>query len=740
MRKKLSLGIIAAILLFAPAASGLVQLTLPKSQKVDIKQPTFNQADDVYIESNQMYYDSTKKLATAVGKVEILKGDNVLFADYVTYDQTNNQITAIGNVVTVGADGNAIFSDKMVMHDDFSKGVADYFRVHLSDGSLLAAATARRQSETKLVLHKAVYSPCPICAATAEAQGTAPQWQIKAQKVTVDNAEQQVTYHDATFELYGLPVMYTPYFAHGTPNANRESGFLTPTLRGDSNLGPAITTPYYYTIKPNMDLTLEPVFTSREGPVAAAEFRHLTPYGEYEFFGSYTRPTDTSEVDDANNDVKHWRGHLKGDGKFDLTNDWTAGFDGEVSSDDTYLKRYNYSRQDLPDSQAYSQDLLTSKVYLERIDNRDYSTIQAVHFQSLLEGADAKSIPNALPYVQNHFESKKGIIPSLEGSVLWTDISGFSIVRGTGDDNQRASDTVGMTVPYLTKNGQIFTFETTIRGDQYHMDDPGFANNESRLIPQASAEWRFPLMNQVTNSGKFLLEPIAKVVISPNVNYNKNVVNEDSQDIEFSDLNVFEDNRYRGLDQVESGARLYYGVRGGYYEDKYNITYLLGEDYRLNKPHDQIPVNSGIENNLSDYVGRVTASFYDKLDVSYKFRYDQKSLKPRRNEVDVDLNMKPIKLTVTYFDLDYDFTDPTSKRSEVDGLAQIYVADQWSVIFGGARNLSTNQNIEARGGVLYEGDCTNILTTVKHNFLSDRDAKSGVSVTLQLGLKNIGTL
>lgn len=740
MRFRTILFTTTALTLAFPAYVNAV--SLPKFEKKDVVIPEINKEEEVFIEADEMDYNAETQVVTATGNVEILKGENVLFADNISYDKTTDTVTATGNVSAVGGEGNAVFTDQLVLKGDLNDGVIRYFRARLSDGSLLAAAEARRVDGNKMTMRKAVYSPCPICEVkNPDGSGKPPQWQIKANSVVLDQAAHEVTYEDAKFELYGIPIMYTPYFSHPTPDAPSKSGFLMPQLRTDSNLGGALTTPYYFSIAPNIDATAEPVITTKEGVVYAGQYRHLLPFGQYELYGSYTRPQTEYQINNADGDTREWRGHLKGVGRFDLTTNWKTGFDGEIASDDTYLKRYSYAKQDLPSSKAYSRDLLTSKAYVERIEDRDYTSVQTVYFQGLLEQDNKRTTPFALPYIQNHIESSKGIIPGFANSTIWGDVSGFALQRDEGEENQRISGTAGLTVPFLLPGGQLLELTGSLRGDKYYLQDsPGGDNQVSRVIPEASATLRYPLINQISSSGHILIEPIAKLVLSPNEDYNEDIPNEDSQDVEFSDLNVFDNNRFRGIDRVESGARLYYGLRGGYYEKDYNVSYIFGQDYRLGKSPTAIPANSGIEDDLSDFVGRVSANYGDVLGISYKFRFDKDSFRGRRNEIDTTLNLDPVKLSLSYFKLDYDFTDPTKKREEINGLAQVGVSEDWSVLFGGERNLAEEQNIDARVGLLYEGDCTNVMTTLQKSFLSDRDAHSGVSVTLQLGLKNLGNL
>lgn len=680
----------------------------------------------VFIEADQVDYDIENKIVAAGGKVEILKGETVMFADNVKYDQANNLVYAEGNVVVTGPDGNTIFTDKFVLKDDFKEGVIKYFRARLSDGSLIAAAEAKRFEGNKVEMKRAVYSPCKICTGTDED----PLWQLKAENVLLDEGEQKVTYDDAYLEVYGVPVLYTPYFSHPTPDADPKSGILTPKLRTDGNLGVAVTVPYYWNITPTMDVTFEPVITSKEGVVAAGQFRHILPYGQYQFYGSITRPRGFTELTDSAADEKDVRGHLQGHGLFDLTENWDFGFDANFASDDTYLRRYNYG----------SQDLLTSRAYFERIDNRDYSIIQTVHFQGLLADDNNREIPLVLPYTRNHYETSKGIIPGFSGSYAYGDLTGFMVDREVNDESRRVSMTTGVMVPFITAGGHVFESQISVRGDYFNIDDVNDDTySKNRVIPEASIGWRYPLVNSLPNGGSIYLEPVAKIIVSPNHNYNKNIPNEDSQDIEYSDLNVFSNNRFRGIDRVESGTRMQYGLQGGYYDKDVTVSAVLGQSYNFSKMN-YLPANTGLEDNFSDYVGRLSVNFYNTLDFAYRFRVDSDKIQFRRNELDASLDYKPVHLNINYLYLDYDYTNPTDNREEISAIAKFDITDEWSLLANGRRNLSANSNIDASLGVGYENECVNAVTMIKRSYLSDRDAKAGTSINFLIGLKNLGEL
>ena len=687
-------------------------------------QASITKKEDVFLEADQMDYDQNNGVVTATGRVEVQKGTNVVFADQIIYDQNRNIVVAQGNVSYIGPDGNAVFTDRVVLEDGLKTGVVEFFRAKLDDGSLIAAARAQKLDENHTELTKAVYSPCPLCA-----EGDDPQWQIKADKVEIDNAEQRVKYEDAYLEVYGVPVAYTPYFSHPTPNADRKSGILTPSFRTDSNLGGALTIPYYFNIAPNMEAILRPTITTKEGLILGADMKHMTKYGTYEFEGSITRPRGFTELTTNDQNEKDLRGHLKGKGIFDLSEHWDFGFDGEYTSDDTYLRRYDFD----------NTDLITSRAWVDRISERNFTRLQAVHFRGLLATDDPDTTPFALPYLRSHIESAYGIIPGFSKSKMSFDARAFNVERDLGSESQRGSLKSAIYVPHITSGGHVFETEVSLRADQYSFDDPTIAkDSEHRVIPEASVGWRLPMVAQDGNN-RVLVEPIVKVIATPYSNYNKNIPNEDSQDVEFSDLNVFHDNRYRGIDRVENGVRAHYGLRGGYYGEDYNVNYLIGQNYRFSEPKNS-PVNSGIEDNASDFVGRIGTSYKDQVDLTYRFRFDQKSLSARRHEVDFDINMYPVKANLNYFNLDYDFTNTNDNREEVSGSAQVNMTKEWSVIASGTRNLAEQRNIYARAGLRYEGDCTNIEAVVRKDYISDRDAKSGTSFDFKVGLKNLGEI
>lgn len=248
--------------------------------------------------ADEVDVDEERNVIIARGNVDITRGDRRLLADSIRYREADDRIDAVGNITLLEPTGEAIYADLMSLSGDLKDALIEELRARLGGESRVAATSARRVDGTRTEMDQAVYSPCPIC----EESGREPLWQISASEVTHDDETSEIVYKHAFFELFGVPVFYTPYFAHPDRSVDRKSGFISPSAGTDTELGFTLETPYYFALAPNYDLTLAPIFTSNEGVVLASEFRHRVTNGRYDLGGSITRGSEAeqSDADESN--------------------------------------------------------------------------------------------------------------------------------------------------------------------------------------------------------------------------------------------------------------------------------------------------------------------------------------------------------------------------------------------------------------------------------------------------------
>ena len=686
-------------------------------------------SENSLIHADILSYIPEENLVVASGNVEISQDGRILLADKLTYNQVTTVVEAIGNVSMLEPDGSVFFANNVQLKDNMKQGIIDSFSARFNDESLVAANKAIRVNENVTKLQRAVYSPCKVCEGYA---GKTPMWQIRSNQVKIDNEEEKVTYNHAFFELYGAPVLYTPYLSHATPNASKKSGFLIPSYSNDTALGTIVKTPYFLNIASNMDTTITPVYVGLESPVMEGEFRHLLESGQYTLEGSITNP-DKRDGAGKRTAGQEIRGHIKGSGDFDINDTWSWGFVGERSSDDTYLQRYKYN----------ARDLLTSRAYVEQIDGNDYFGTEAITFQGLNAGDDPDATPLILPLTESHLQTENG----WRGSWWTLDSNLMVLSRTTGVDSRRLSSKASWQLPMKTSSGHLFKLKTSLRGDVYDVNDvpnPEDTNNPhdgfvGRAIPEMELDWSWPLA-RTGESTNILFEPVAQFIVSPHGNNPNKVPNEDSQETEISDMNLFSSNHFTGLDLVEGGPRTNYGLRGRMdIYDIANINTLFGQSYRV-KEEAKFTPESGLDENLSDYVGRFGVSvLQDNVDLNYRFRLDKEDFSSRRSEVDSSFTAGPVSASVGYIRLNEGtVTNPILDREEIVTSGNYNFLDFWSLTGNARRDLSEGGGlINGGGGISFINECLVFSILYNRDFTQDRDVEQSQTITFQLHLKNL---
>ena len=680
--------------------------------------------------ADEVDVDEERKIIIARGNVDITRGDRRLLADSIRYRETEDRIDAVGNITLLEPSGEAIYADLMSLSGDLKDGLIEELRARLGGESRVAATSARRVDGTRTEMDQAVYSPCPICAESDRA----PLWQISASKVTHDDETNEIVYNHAFFELFGVPVFYTPYFAHPDRTVDRKSGFISPSASTDPELGFTLETPYYFALAPNYDLTFAPIFTSNEGIVLASEFRHRITNGRYDLGGSITRGSEAEQSDADAADEDEIRGHLVGDGRFVLGGGWGGGFDLFVASDDTYLERYDFS----------DQDILENRLFAERINGRNYAAVNGYAFQGLRDSDDQGQIPFVLPLLDLELSSD----PMFWGSRFFLDSSLLVLTRTDGLDTRRFSVTGGWELPWIGQLGDQYRIRLSLRDDYYDLrGDPETLSSEgnsqaNRIIPRATLDWSWPWIGDTFGLTP-VIEPIASLTLAPTGLNDDDIPNEDSLDLEFDDTNLFEESRFPGLDRVEEGSRITYGGRFGAIGssgEKFNA--LFGQSFRFQKD-DQFDADTGLDGRFSDFVGRVEFTPNPWLSGRYRFRLDRNDLTPVRNEVLGAVGPSWLRLYANYLSLEDDPSvseEEFREREELTAGVQVGLWDDLTFRAQTRRDLQSDSTVANTFGLIYRHPCLLLIGGLEKQFTEDRDAGDGTTVSLRVTFENLGEL
>lgn len=693
----------------------------------DRDRPIVTARDPVLMKADEVEYDQPNEIVMATGHVEISQGATIILADTIEYDRKANTVKARGNISMLTPTNDVYFAETLEFKEDLKAGVIGQFKARMADNSVFVASSARKVDDNITELSKAAYTPCKCH--DDEGKPKNPMWSLKAEHVTIDQQEQKVRYDDAYLNVSGVPVLYTPYFSHPSPGAENQSGLLMPEFMQSRNLGTVYKQPVYYAIAADRDATFTPILTARVGPVLAGNYRQMLDNGEFSVDGSATNAPnrDAQGRDSAGHEL---RGHFKAKGDFKIDEHYDWGFNLHRATDDTYLHLYNFS----------NETILTSRVYAEGFDfvgdsRRNYASMEGLSFQGLTGQETDEYIPVVAPLMNFTWQSNPGWANSRYGF----DANAMFLHRETGAGSRRLSGTARLNLPYITDDGQAIEFEAQMRTDIYSVSDvpqvsgARFSGVTGRAVPQVSLLWHYPFINSLENAS-LMVEPVVNFAVSPGGGNPDKIPNEDSLLPDFTDANLFSNNRFAGLDRIENGPRVSYGMRGHaqVLSDNY-IDMLVGQQYRVNNDP-TFPISNDLSSHRSDYVGKIDLTT-DPFSFGYRFRLDKDDFSSSRSEWGAGYNYDPMILNVSYLALN---DDPVlSSREVVNGNATLSLTDEWSVTASGSRDLQLDETVAVYSGVVYKNECVNLTTVVGKDYVRLLDIKPSLTFWFRVTLKNL---
>lgn len=709
-------------------------------------------------------YDRELGILILKGHVEFAHQGNILEADYVTYNENADIVTASGNVRLRRVNGEVEFADYLELTGDMKEGIVLQLRALLKDDSKIAALEGRKFKDRQELDHT-VYTPCELCG------DKLPTWQINALHAVKDDVNKDITFTDAQFRFFDVPLLYLPY---STQPLERRSGFLIPQPSYSSDFGALFRVPYYFALSEDKDMTLTPVFFTKNNPLLLGEYRQAFGSGTFNVEGSITnyKMSNQDKKDELAAKklraagipkefrIPETRGHVFAELMANLNDIWRLKLEGGYVSDKTYFRKYKFS--------GWQKDnALTSRGILEGfLNQRDYAAIKTYHFQGLRVDLDhQKHISSPLPIME--YSAYSGVDPL--GGRFKFDGNFLNLVRQRGLNMQRGIGQLGWQRPWNTSSGQVFTVFASTRGDLYKVEHGHSLGKKAaqeklrsgrsierkggaRFFPQTGLDWRWPFINSFCQQS-VIVQPVGQLVAAPNHAVGpkaRNFPNEDSADPEFNDANLFSSDRFPGYDRIDTGSRAVYGgevlTTGKLLGD---IEVFLGQSYSLSDPHRKRQIQ-GLNRHASDYVGRVQATPVSWLSLNYRFRLDQKSFNSRVTEVGGSIGPEIAKLSGTYVFVSRHAGTPDNKNfNQVNLTFSSQFTKRWSFLANLIKNLQpardvnglSNHNgvLEKGVGLLYRDDCFGLGLTAKRQYYQSADLRPATVFMVTLFLKNIGT-
>jgi LPS-assembly protein len=715
------LTVLLALAFYAPSPA------MAQSAGILDKLSTSDEGLPMLVQADEMLYDYENDKITAIGSVEIYYNLYVLLADKVVYDRNLDRMFAEGNVKLTQPDGNVIFANEFEVTGDFREGFIQSLSLVTPDQARVIASSAERVDGNIVVFNKAIYTACEIRRNDPDAK---PLWQIRANRVVHNQEEQIIEFEQATFEFLGVPIAYFPYFFHADPTVKRKSGFLIPSISQSDDLGTDIALPYFWVIAPNMDATITPRYLSEQGFMLETELRHRVETGTYTIQAAGLRQQNPNQFAGTVGD-RELRGMVRFQGDFQLSDQWTFGWDGTAISDDTFMNLYDLN----------SRAEITSEAFLTGIGERNYFDMRVMHFQDLALRGDRLMQPLVHPVIDYNLLFDD---PVMQGQ-LSMNFNMVSLTRDRGVDSTRITTEAEWKRTLTDRRGQQFTPFLEARGDVYWVNnvvDPVTMltrgnDTVSRGMVAAGLEYNYPFIS-VHEWGQQIIEPVAQVIFRPDERNVLDISNEDAVSLVFDDTTLFDTDKFSGFDRDEGGSRANVGLR---YTVQTNNggqgSLLVGQSFQLGGTN-PFGVNSGLEDDSSDIVGALYVEPSSRFSMSSQWRLDPNSFQINRNEVRARANYAGASGSVTYMRVRNQTTDVIANREEIDGIVRLPITSEWAALGGYRYDIAGSQTIKRSIGLGYFCDCFQATFKYEEVFFRNQDITPDQRFIFSFYFKSLG--
>jgi len=729
-------------------------------QRVDKSQP-------LYLQGDELIYDSEGNRIIARGNVEIYFNNYILTADEVIYDQNANTLSAVGNVTLKEPNGLITRGERITLTDDFRDGFVQSLSVTARDDTRISAERAVRREGNITEFQNGRFTPCKA------QEGMPPLWCISAARVIHDQAAATITYQDAWFELFGVPIIGLPYFQHADPSVKQKSGFLTPSYLTSEELGFGVEVPYYFALAPNYDLTFHPMYLAKQGILWQADWRHRVAFGNVT--GTYTVKVaaidqDYRDLPGQPKDLDGWRGSIETKGRFSLSSWWNFGWDITLESDD-YFRRF-YKLDNILQTDRINE------VYLTGISDRNYFGAYFYHFGGLRFDDTSLSEGRVHPVIDYNYVFADPILGgelSFNANAL-SFSRDYSKIEGPGESNmnrivaevnwrRRFTDALGQTyAPFANVRGDIYTLHDVVDPvtGQVIQDEA-----ETRGVAAAGLLYAYPFVSH-SASGAHVIEPLAQVIARTSSGSQRHLPDEDSRSIVFDDTNLFELDKMSGYDRVETGSRANIGLQytyqasnGGFARILAGQSYHLGGDNIYSDPgyvrvdrdangdgvvddKDIVPIYSpasGLETDRSDYVLAAYLAPSSVFRTIAQTRWDEDDFALRRMDLFGEVNYGPFLAQATYSYATFDPLDGRkTDQQDIFSVAGLQLTDRWSLLGSIRYDLDASAVIQDAIQLRYADDCFVLTATYTETFIDDpkRQLEQDRTLMLRFELKHLG--
>ncbi|GLX79135.1 LPS-assembly protein LptD [Thalassotalea insulae] len=636
------------------------------------------------------------------GGVTLLKKDHTVVADEIEINQLTSFVNAQGNIHFQNQ-GVDIFASQLKASKELRATV-------LTDSAYqLANNPGHGQAGTIAVTANGTLSLVDSSFTTC--YGEVPDWQLQASEINISMTENHGEAYNARFKLFGVPVLYIPYFSFPVNN-ERKSGFLYPKLSTSSRSGLTVELPFYWNIAPNMDATLTPRYMSKRGVQLLSEFRYLSGLQQGAINIEYLNKDD--ELKNSND--ARYLARLQHIGTF--SDNFRAYVDYTTISDDNYLVDINSEQYNSNDAYlyqiaelAYFKENWQAKILLQDFEvlgnhQTSYKTLPHIEFKSF----------QPLSFLNGRFD-------------IYSEITRFQSDNLALPEADRYHIEAGTIFPYSTP-AWFFNSEFKLLQTNYYQkriaNHSQLEKNVSRTLPKIrfhggvnfDRPMRFGKRDYTQT-----LEPQLQYLYIPDEEQN-NIALYDTTSLQDDYNGLFRDKRFSGLDRIAQANQYSWGLTSRILnplsEEVFRMS--VGRIVYLNNSNSPLNNEQSINTDESALATEVFMQINRHWQFSGDIQYNTKNNSTNKSQSTLDYLFDKNRS----IQLNHRYTRNVSGTSleQVSLLANLAINKDWQFVGRLTQDLQKKRSLESYVGLQYQSCCWAIRFAYHRHINSNLDEQN----------------
>jgi LPS-assembly protein len=653
-----------------------------------------------------------------------------LHTQEIVYHKETGIMRFYGTTIIKEPTGEIIAAEKVELDKDLEKAIVKALIVILNDASKIRAENGSKNGHL-FSFDNATYTPCK------ESHCSSPLWDLASDNVVYDSKKKSFIYRNVRMRFKGIPILFLPYFKHPAFGVRRQSGFLSPVLRSNKEIGVFLGIPYFFVLGDDKDLKLTPFLNSKLRGFAAGEYRQVFSKGDFNISASILTKA-SSDKDSIDDREKKTRWHIDSIFKSYNLDNKRLTVRLNRSSDVTY--KLKYPVEDRGSGFLWQRRYNESKISMEFFDKDYFIATDSMLFQTPEKNTAPLIIPH-FSIIKRQKESSYGTV-EFQNDTFYLSRNNEKLPNFT-TEFFRSSNRVSWN-KRVTVGRVAFNFLSGIKGDIFNAKACGDgAGDVNKIYPvfENQISGFVPLVSTMSTDEQISIwGPKITVSSVESFGNRKNTIqNEDSVLSSANDLNLHSINRFGAFDRIEEGERVSVGIENSIYNAKRRwLHFFIGNSQTIREPRTE---NKLIGRN--DAVGRVVLKPCDNVSWRTKFVGVPIIGKSKMFESGVNITVRKVETSVCYIHDSRTNLIRDSKVAQLGVSVSIDITKFWKVSLSkitslkkgyGARNLLHSLFLD------YRDECFGMGFGIHKSRFSDNEIKPSVGIIFVLSFKNLGNI